>query len=104
MSPDDERRARVAMSFLAQPGDPVLGAALRSFSAGELLSAVTGTDEAAVLVLTGPGLGSSAGASRATPSWRKTVSWTWTTATRLSSHRLSGATCNLLLPGPREPA
>jgi hypothetical protein len=29
MAPDGERRARVALSFLAQPGDPVLGAAQR---------------------------------------------------------------------------
>lgn len=48
-SGDSERRARLALSFLAQPGDPVLGAALRSFSADELLSAVTGTDDAGCL-------------------------------------------------------
>ena len=37
MSPDGERRARVALSFLAKPGDPVLGAALRTRTAAERL-------------------------------------------------------------------
>ena len=37
MSPDGERLARVALSFLAQPGDPVLGAALRTRTAAEVL-------------------------------------------------------------------
>jgi DNA processing protein len=44
MSPDGERRARVALSFLAQPGDPVLGAALRTRTAAEVLALVTGAD------------------------------------------------------------
>ncbi len=44
MSPDDERRARAMLSFLAQPGDPVLGAALRSSTGAEILAAITGTD------------------------------------------------------------
>jgi len=39
-----ERRARVALSFLASPGDPVLGAALRSRAAADLLAGVTGAD------------------------------------------------------------
>jgi hypothetical protein len=30
MAPDGERRARVALSFLAKPGDPALGAGLRT--------------------------------------------------------------------------
>jgi DNA processing protein len=42
--PDTERRARVALSFLANPGDPVLGAALRTMSATEVLAATTGSD------------------------------------------------------------
>jgi DNA processing protein len=41
---DAERRARVALSFLAQPGDPVLGAALRTTTAADLLAAVSGVD------------------------------------------------------------
>jgi hypothetical protein len=36
MSDDGERRARMALSFLAKPGDPVLGAALRTRTAAEL--------------------------------------------------------------------
>jgi DNA processing protein len=44
MSPDAERRARVALSFLANPGDPVLGATLRRMSASEVLAATTGSD------------------------------------------------------------
>ena len=47
-----DRRARVTLSFLATPGDPVLAAALRSMSAGDLLAAITGTgsDGRAVLL------------------------------------------------------
>src|SRR5271165_4885759 len=41
---DTERRARLALSFLANPGDPVLGAALRTMSASEVLAATTGSD------------------------------------------------------------
>ena len=44
MAPDGERRARVALSFLARPGDPVLGAALRTRTASDLLALVTGAD------------------------------------------------------------
>ena len=51
MSPDNERAARVALSFLAQPGDIVLGAALRTRTAADLLAAVSGagSDGQAVL-------------------------------------------------------
>jgi DNA processing protein len=44
MSTDGERRARVALSFLAKPGDPLLGAALRTQTAAEVLALVTGAD------------------------------------------------------------
>jgi len=44
MSADGERRARVALSFLAKPGDPVLGGALRTRTAAEVLGLVTGAD------------------------------------------------------------
>jgi hypothetical protein len=44
MSPDGDRRARVALSFLAKPGDPVLGAALGTRTASEVLALVTGAD------------------------------------------------------------
>jgi DNA processing protein len=41
---DAERRARVALSFLAKPGDPVLGTALRTRTASEVLALVTGAN------------------------------------------------------------
>jgi hypothetical protein len=44
MTPDSERRARVGLSFVAQPGDPVVGSALRTRSAAELLALVAGAD------------------------------------------------------------
>jgi DNA processing protein len=44
MAPEGERRARVALSFLAKPGDPMLGAALRTRTAAEVLALVTGAD------------------------------------------------------------
>jgi hypothetical protein len=44
MSPDGERPARVAPSFLARRGDPVLDAALRTRTAAEVLALVTGAD------------------------------------------------------------
>jgi DNA processing protein len=53
MTPDSERQARVVLSFLAQPGDLVLGAALRTTTAEDVLSAVTGTDVDGEPVLTG---------------------------------------------------
>jgi DNA processing protein len=52
-SEESERRARVALSFLATPGDPVLGAALRRMPATDVLAAVTGTRRGAELALAG---------------------------------------------------
>jgi DNA processing protein len=40
-----ERRARAMLSLLADAGDPVLGAALQSRTAAEMLAAITGTDD-----------------------------------------------------------
>ncbi|MGO8960616.1 MAG: DNA-processing protein DprA [Streptosporangiaceae bacterium] len=48
-----ERRARVVLSFLASPGDPVLGAALRSTPASDLLAATTGAGSDGQAVLSG---------------------------------------------------
>jgi DNA processing protein len=63
MAPDGERRARVALSFLANPGDPVLGVALRTMAASELLAAITGSDADGQALLVGrrpdPALGKS---------------------------------------------
>jgi DNA processing protein len=48
---DSEQRARLALSFLADAGDPVLGAALRSRSAAEILAATLGASETGEAVL-----------------------------------------------------
>jgi DNA processing protein len=48
---DSERRARLALSFLADAGDPALGAALRSRSAAEVLAATVGVSETGEAVL-----------------------------------------------------
>ena len=69
MNPDGERRARVALSFLAQPGDPVLGEALRTRTATEVLALVTGADADGEALLAGAGRGCRA-ASFALPRWR----------------------------------
>jgi DNA processing protein len=97
MSPDAERRARVALSFVAQPGDPVLGAALRSFSADELLSVITGRDEAGVLALTGRAL--DAPLARAVDRWRDRLGQVPSVA-RLAAWEQSGL--RLVLPGDAE--
>jgi DNA processing protein len=68
MDSDGERRARVALSFLAQPGDLVLGAALRIMTPGELLAAITGADEHGEAVLAGQM--PDASLARALPRWR----------------------------------
>src|SRR5260370_16185499 len=63
MSRDGERRARLALSFLATPGDPVLGVALRTMAASEVLAAITGSDADGQALLVGgrpdPALGKS---------------------------------------------
>ena len=68
MTSDSERQARVALSFLAAPGDPVLGAALRTTPAQDLLAAVTGADPDGQALLSDqvpdPAL------ARALPRWR----------------------------------
>ena len=69
MSPDGERRGRVALSFLTQPGDPVLGAALRTRTAAELLALVTGADAGGEALLAGET--EDAALARALPRWRE---------------------------------
>jgi DNA processing protein len=97
---DAERRARVALSFLAQPGDPVLGAALRVRSATEILAAVSGADADGQAVLgndpAGPG-GSSL--TRALSRWRERLGEV-PTASRLGAWQESGL--RLVLPGDPE--
>jgi DNA processing protein len=50
-SDDADRRARLMLSFLADAGDPVLGAALRSRPAARVLAATVGASEAGDAVL-----------------------------------------------------
>jgi DNA processing protein len=97
MSPDGERRARVALSFLAKPGDPVLGAALRTRSASELLALVTGADAYGEALLTGEA--EEAALSRAIPRWRDRLGEIPSTA-RLAAWQDSGL--RLVMPGDAE--
>jgi len=97
MSPDDERRARVALSFLAQPGNPVMGAALRTRSAAELLALVTGADANGEAVLVGQP--EDDGLSRALPRWRDRLGEVPSTG-RLAAWEQTGL--RLVLPGDAE--
>ena len=93
----EERRARVALSFLANPGDPVLGAALRVIPAAEILAAAAGS----------VGSGEAKLASRAeTPAlagairrWRDRLGEVPSTA-RLAAWQQSGL--RLVMPGDAE--
>jgi DNA processing protein len=97
MAPDGERRARVALSFLAQPGDPVLGAALRTRSAAELLALVTGGDaDGEALLAAQP---EDAVLSRALSRWRDRLGEIPTTA-RLAAWQETGM--RLIMPGDAE--
>jgi DNA processing protein len=93
----EERRARVALSFMADPGDPVLGATLRTRTAAEILAATTGTDDIgeAVLVADDQDLA----LSKAMAKWRKRVSLVPSVA-RLAAWQQSGL--RLVLPGDPE--
>ena len=97
MSPDGERRARVALSFLAKPGDPVLGAALRSRTASELLALVTGADADGEALLADQDEG--AALSRAILRWRDRLGEIPSTA-RLAAWQDSGL--RLVMPGDAE--
>jgi DNA processing protein len=97
MSPDDERRARVALSFLAKPGDPVMGAALRTRSAAEVLALVTGADAGGQALLAADE--EDAALARALPRWRERLSEIPTTA-RLAAWQDSGL--RLIMPGDAE--
>jgi DNA processing protein len=72
MSPDGERRARVALSFLAKPGDPVLGEALRTRTASEVLALVTGANADGEALLASQD--EDAALSRAVLRWRDRLS------------------------------
>lgn len=94
---DGERRARAMLSFLAQPADPVLGAALRSSTAAEILAAVSGADAdgQAVMVSQVP----SPALSQAICRWRDRLGLLPTVA-RLAAWQDSGL--RLIMPGDAE--
>ncbi len=97
MSPDGERRARVALSFLAKPGDPVLGAALRTRTASEVLALVTGADADGDALLAGQEEDAALG--RAILRWRDRLGEVPSTA-RLAAWQDSGL--RLVMPGDDE--
>jgi DNA processing protein len=97
MTEDVERRARVVLSFLADPGDPVLGAALRSRTAAEVLAGVTGSDEAGNLALAG--LPDGQDLSRAVRKWRSRLSLVPSVG-RLAAWQQNGL--RLVMPGDPE--
>jgi DNA processing protein len=94
MGPDGERRARVALSFLAKPGDPVLGAALRTRTAGEVLALVTGADADGDALLADQA--DDAALGRAVQRWRDRLGEIPSTA-RLAAWQDSGF--RLVMPG-----
>jgi DNA processing protein len=97
MSLDGDRRARVALSFLAQPGDPVMGAALRTRPADELLALVTGADADGEALLAGEL--ADAALARALPRWRDRLGEI-PTAARLAAWQDSGM--RVIVPGDAE--
>src|SRR5215469_15814107 len=97
MSPDSERRARVALSFLGTPGDLVLGEALRTRTAAELLAAVTGADADGDAVLTGRA--EDVALHRAVQRWRDRLGEVPSTA-RLAAWQDCGL--RLVMPGDPE--
>jgi DNA processing protein len=97
MDLDGERRARLALSFLAQPGDLVLGAALRITTPAELLATITGADQDGEAVLTGQM--PDAALARALPRWRDRLTEVPSTA-RLAAWHESGL--RVVIPGDPE--
>jgi DNA processing protein len=97
MCADGERRARVALSFLAQPGDPVLGAAVRARPAAELLALVSGADPDGEALLVGQP--EDAALSRALPRWRDRLGEIPTVA-RLAAWQQAGL--RIVAPGDAE--
>jgi DNA processing protein len=97
MAADGERRARVALSFLADAGDPVLGAALRARTATEVMAAVAGADTDGGAVL--ESVPESAALARALTRWRSRLGWLPSVAT-LAAWQDSGM--RLVIPGDPE--
>jgi DNA processing protein len=92
-----ERHARMVLSFLARPGDPVIGVLLRSRTPAEVLAAVTGTCEPRIGGLqTLPGVPGLAAALR---TWRQRLGLT-PPAARLAAWQAEGL--RLICPGDDE--
>jgi len=91
---DSERRARVALSFVADAGDVVLGTALRTMTATEVLGAIKGSDMDGEAVLTGAPEGHDA--SRSLDKWRNRL-WLIPSAARLAAWHENGL--RLIVPG-----
>ncbi len=97
MSADGERRARVALSFLAQPGDPVLGAALCTRTPDEVLALVAGADADGDALLAGEA--EDATLHRAIQRWRDWLGEIPSTA-RMAAWQDSGM--RVIVPGDPE--
>jgi DNA processing protein len=97
MASDGERRARVALSFLAKPGDPVLGAELRTRTAEQVLGLVTGANADGAALLAGDA--DDAALHRAVQRWRDRLGQTPSTA-RLAAWQDSGL--RVVIPGDAE--
>jgi DNA processing protein len=97
MTPEGEWRARVALSFLTKPGDPVLGAALSSRTATEVLALVTGADADGEALLAGAA--EDVALSRAIVRWRDRLGEIPSTA-RLAAWQDSGF--RIAVPGDAE--
>jgi hypothetical protein len=97
MAPESERRARVALSFLAKQGDPVPGAALRTRTATEVLALVTGADADGEALLAGEV--EDAALHRVVQRWRERLGEIPSTA-RLAAWRDRGS--RLIIPGDDE--
>jgi DNA processing protein len=75
MSPDRQALARASLTYLAEPGDPALGALLEAYEPAEVVTAIT----AGTLPGTGPACGQSPARRRALEAalsrWRIRLSW-----------------------------
>jgi DNA processing protein len=97
MGPDGERRSRLALSFLAKPGDPVLGAALGNRTASELLALVTGANADGEALLADHAEDAALG--RVLPRWRERLGEIPSTA-RLAAWQDGGL--RVIVPGDPE--
>ena len=92
-----ERHARLVLSFLVRPGDPVIGALLRSRTPPEVLAAVTGTCEPRISALRQ--LPEVQGLAAALRSWRQRQGLV-PSAARLAAWQADGL--RLICPGDEE--